>query len=246
MTRVPDELFVEFEFTSHYLMLTDADKLLRGIIFVAKSNHYGTFVLGSKMNDFGGWNVETVVASSGYKTHLLPLMEGQLDVLADKYPVTLYKWRIGAESGLISLQVKPRSGKFTVHLCKDMTNKIVDLDYLIFHICSEDAQQLADKSSACHVIFESMSQVNRKRVLAFIERKCLVPRRNYALLGHSVMTRPLNGLMSRFITLQRGNLMFCMDITQPGIHSAKLSALDDLDKRIVSLPNDFESIQVPN
>jgi hypothetical protein len=217
----------------------ERNSLPAGIVFVAKRNKKDRFFLASKVNSFGGWNVEAVLVDSGCNSILLPILVGQLDRLLDVFPVKTHRWRASTSNGVngrgITLNVRHFAIDFQTTLCHDMQNPetpcSLNLPMLRFHLCLDDAAQLVPS----HPLFAALSTEGQSSISSFVQSSTSSNRRIHALVGQSLLSNDSiftiqhRGIKAAFIT----TLFPTIDIRQ----------IQDLDSFIVSTPDHFDDLE---
>ena len=107
-----------------------------------------------------------VLVDNGCSSHLLPLQKGELTTIVDIFPPTTHKWNITTSKGVaaatsLTLKVFSKDGSdFKVSLCADMkqdpSKSVFSFEFLQFHLCLEDVQELLAPSNPSHVLFKSL------------------------------------------------------------------------------------------
>lgn len=224
-------------------MVISTEKLPEGVVFVAKRNMKDRFFLASKENGFGDWNCCNVLVDTGISSHLLPLFEGDLEKLIDKFSPDLHKWAIGRSNGVaatsLTLQVSHKAELFKVNLCKDMkdvaASEDFSVEYLRFHLCFEDARELCDPSKKAHVLYQCMPAKYQIMLQEFVTGAIPSRRRTHGLLGQSFLSDPL------ITTAQQRGIQVGL-VTQ--LHrSLDLFSIQDFEKFIVSTPDNFDDLE---
>ena len=216
--------------------------LPEGVAFVAKRNKNDKFFVASKVNSFGGWNVEAVLIDSGCNSILLPILDGQLDQLLVVFPLETHTWSASISNGVngsgITLKVEHFARQFQTTLCKDIQDpdKATKFEHLMlrFHLCLADAKALVHEP---HPLFASLIEKEKAYIRLFVEEHSnrLSQRRTHALVGQSllsnnlIVTIQLRGITAAFAS----NLFPTIDLLE----------LKKLNSFIVSTPDNFEDLE---
>lgn len=180
-----------------------------GLVAIAKMNTKRRFFLASKENYFAGHKVENVMMDSGCNTLLLPIRDGELTSFLTKFPKDTYCWEISGSKGVshnslvlnISLNT---AGPMNLELCKDLLSvgsitSLASSDFLRFHLCSSDMQQLGkEKELSTRLSAACLERIKDYRK----SHPTTVNRRLHGLLGQALLSdfacTQLRGIMAIF------------------------------------------------
>ena len=124
------------------------------------------------------------MVDNGCGTHLLPLGPGDLDRLLIFYPPTKYLWTIGGiASSSFTLMINSMDGlKFPVKLCQDFFCLSFSLEFLRFHLCSEDFDLLTKNPKFNFLVKTYLLNSNNN------DTSTIIKRRHHALIGQDALT----------------------------------------------------------
>ena len=183
--------------------------LFHGVVLCAKRNRKKRFFLASKKNDFGGFPVEAVMIDTGCNSILLPLQKDELPALAKAFPFDSFFWDVGNSRGVASrsltLKIAPSvpGNRIPIRLCYDLLRpeKPCEVDFLRFHLCSEDAVVLRDDPA----FFDNLLENGKLAITKFLDDPPSHDgsRRTHALLGQAIL--------QDLVCIQHGSISIAVD-----------------------------------
>jgi len=158
------------------------------------------------------------MVDSGCNSCLLPIEENGLKNVLAAFPFQQFKWQISMGRGVAALQspvlyVYPTLGKIGITIATDIKPLSVEVDYLRFHLCYDDAKILVDDPLYKDVFSRDKLEkfVSQMEVLIKLspDVKDVGKRRKHALLGQQLIGE------DSIISIQYKNVFYLVNTSDP-------------------------------
>jgi len=193
------------------------------------------------------------MVDTGCNTTLLPISSSHaLTDLMRHFPNTHYIWRISGSDGVGALNspvllISPLQGTVNVELAKDLKPYNIQLHFLRFHVCYDDAKSLLDTKEVAIIKKDILSAFIKTidAITKAVPNAKVGIRRKHALLGQQVLGQP------SLVTVQHGDIFLVTDTINPldlSIKSlsntvAHLSALCETITKTKFAPKEFDDLE---
>ncbi|CAF1644660.1 unnamed protein product, partial [Didymodactylos carnosus] len=194
-----------------------------GIALCGVENKHKKFIIPSKLNNFGGINIQLCGFDNGCTTFLLPLPDS-LNDLYTLFPSKDFLWSIGVSKGVDivntrALTIKPYHGHIDCKLAQDIHLAQQTIDYLRFVIHPDDINNLLQLHPSPFDAGEYCKLVDYHCSIIKIDQQYISKKRTSALIGRL--------LTDKYLCIKLFQMLLFID---PEIFKVDQYSLKELEK----------------
>ena len=214
----------------------------KGVILFSFENTKGRFFIPSKKNYFHGLEIPYVMFDSGCNSSLLPLTQGQVKDLFNKFPLTKgYRWSLGmASSQSPTLIIKLSGSQMQAQLATDASGPSIDFPYLRFHLSLEDVLDLMS------LIPSPLDTVEMSLLKEFVSMVTSIKKNHPTLKIAERRSHALFGqwFLDKFPSIQIGSVCMLVDTTFDWANATTIASnMEKNGQRLVKAIAEFNDLE---